>query len=126
MLRTMNESTVAESAPGWEETRTAHFSLRAEPNSFAARMIDEIAERAEPALRALGGYLAAEDGVGWNVEDADKQAVARYGKGKVAPRLFETQEGQPAESAETAELSFLYFLRRMHGGAALARFAHGV
>src|SRR5215210_6141778 len=158
----MNASATPPPTPGWEETRTAHFLLRSEPNSYAGRMIDELAERAEAAyqqgsewfgantapplitlylaswlddvpragwvrvgntlmateadaalltvspeapavgleravlelhlraalgavppraggvLRALGGYLASERGVGWDVEDADKQAAAQY------------------------------------------------
>src|SRR4051794_19391556 len=47
----MNTSTSPPPTPGWEETRTEHFLLRTEPNSYAGRMMDELAERAEAAYQ---------------------------------------------------------------------------
>src|SRR5262245_64641265 len=47
----MDTATAPEPVAGWEETRTPHFVLYAGVGSYAARLVYEIAERAEAAYQ---------------------------------------------------------------------------
>jgi len=201
-------STTAAS-PIWEQVRTAHFVLLYEPDSYAARLTDDIAARAEAAyesgrewfgdsatppmiavylaawredvptpgwvpvggtliatdhdticvpvspeqpavgleravlellvraaagavpagasglLHALAGLVAFEQRGAADGKDEDRVAHERHVRGKEAPRLFEPKDARLVEVVDPADLSFLLFLQRTAGRAALARFMRG-
>jgi ATP-binding cassette subfamily B protein len=80
----------------------------------------------DAVLAGLGALIAAEQGIGLGADDADRTAYEHHVRGAQPARLFLERRIGTAGAIDPSELSFLLFLQRTYGGAALARFARGL
>ncbi len=82
--------------------------------------------RVEAVFGGLGALIAAEQGVGLGTDEADRAAHERHVRDGRPPHLFSEDAVDRPGGVDPAALSFLHFVQRADGGAALARFARGV
>src|SRR3989442_1335082 len=115
----------ADAGPAWLEKRTEHFVLHCEPDSYAARLVDDVALRAEAAYQG-GVECFSGDGptptitlylAGW-LEDAGRQGWL-----SLAGTLLATQRDvvwlmvSPEHPAIGLERVILEVLVRADGGS---------
>jgi ATP-binding cassette subfamily B protein len=91
---------------------------------WAASGVDSA--RVHTVFAGLGELIAAEQGVGLGTDEADRAAHERHVRDGKPLDLFAGHRPDEGGVVDPAGLSFLRFLQRTYGGAALARFARCV
>ena len=134
-----------ESPPGWLSSAGALVGvaqrvvwLHVSPEQPALELertvlqiLARVASGTEPGpatttLSALGGVIAAEQGVEPSPDESDRAAHERCVRRKQPACLFEDGPQRQLQAADPADVSFLLFLQRTYGRAALARFARAM
>jgi ATP-binding cassette, subfamily B, bacterial len=88
-----------------------------------ARRSRDAAAPAGGLVPALGALLAAEHGVGPDLDALAAEALARHGRGQATSPLFGPAPADGPAPVPAGAVAFLAYLQQVHGGAALARFA---
>ena len=84
-----------------------------------------VPQRIGRLLVALAAMTASEHGIGINLDEADRQLDARRVRAATDAQLFSGSDSASINVADPSELSFLFYLQRTFGRAALARFVRG-